>query len=76
VSGRGKLILRFGKWTAAYGISAFVLLAITALRTCGMTPDSVELCNLTALTFSQIAVGLGYVALAIYFYCTRVSGRL
>jgi hypothetical protein len=70
------MLVKFVLLTMVYGIFSFIVVLITAARTCGITPDSVELCDLTPLTIVQVGLGVGYVGLATYFYRTRVSGHL
>lgn len=71
-----KLLGQFLMWTVAYGFVAFAIVFMTAIRTCGMSPDSVEMCDLTTLTVVQAGLGCGYLAFAVYFYRTRVAGRV
>jgi len=67
-----KLLLSFVFWAFAYGIFSAAAVFVTAIRTCGFTPDSVEICDLTSLTLVKIGLGVGFLAMAAYFYRTRM----
>jgi hypothetical protein len=70
-----KAVFCFALWSVGYGALAYVVIFLVAITTCGFSPDSVEMCDITALVISEVALFLGYLGMAFYFYRTRIADK-
>ena len=67
-------VIRFVLLSAIYWVIAFVAISVVSLRTCGMTPDSVELCDLSGIKIVSSLSLIAYCVLAAWFFF-RSPGR-
>ncbi|ATI80117.1 hypothetical protein N5J77_05590 [Sphingobium yanoikuyae] len=70
----GRKIMLFVVLSIAYWAIASIMIAMAAIRVCGITPDAAEACDTTSIAIVMAIAFALFAGLSMLFFKARLSG--
>jgi hypothetical protein len=70
----GRKIMLFVVLSIAYWAIASIVIAMAAIRVCGITPDAAEVCDTTPIAIVMAIAFALFTGLSVVFFKARLSG--